>query len=324
MASAVGVLFVMNEFELIRQFFVEPTTDAMVRLGIGDDCAIVAPQAGEEWVITTDTLVAGRHFPLDTDAYSIGWKALAVNLSDVAAMGARPRMVLLALSVPDADPAWLAQFRQGLFDLAQQHGVQLIGGDTTKSPLLSITITALGSVASGQAIRRSGAQVGDYVVVTGSIGDAAYALRHPHSALQHRLDRPIPRVAFAQGLRGVAHAMLDISDGLAQDLGHLLRQSGVGVVLDWSAIPIHPLLAALPLPEQQQLVLSGGDDYELCFTIAPHAWPVLQEWAAQTNTPVQVIGQITAQQGLSLSCQGQISAWTHTGFMHFDSTTTSP
>ena len=142
MASAVGVLFVMNEFELIRQFFVEPTTDATVRLGIGDDCAIIAPQADEEWVITTDTLVAGRHFPLDTDAYSIGWKALAVNLSDVAAMGARPRMVLLALSLSDADPAWLAQFRQGLFDLAQQHGVQLIGGDTTKSPLLSITITA--------------------------------------------------------------------------------------------------------------------------------------------------------------------------------------
>jgi thiamine-monophosphate kinase len=189
---------------------------------------------------------------------------------------------------------------------------------------LSITITALGSVASGQAIRRSGAQVGDYVVVTGSIGDAAYALRHPHSALQHRLDRPMPRVAFAQGLRGVAHAMLDISDGLAQDLGHLLRQSGVGAVLDWSVIPKHPLLATLPLPEQQQLVLSGGDDYELCFTIAPDAWPVLQEWAAQTNTPVQVIGQITAQQGLSLSCQGQTTAWTHTGFMHFDSTTTSP
>lgn len=323
MFCAVGVLFVMNEFELIRQFFVEPTTDAMVRLGIGDDCAIVAASAQEDWVITTDTLVAGRHFPLHTDAYSIGWKALAVNLSDVAAMGARPRMVLLALSLPDANPDWLAQFRQGLFDLAHQHGVQLIGGDTTKSPVLTITITAIGSVVSGQAIRRNGAQVGDAVVVTGSIGDAAYALRYPDSVLQHRLDRPIPRVAFAQGLHGLAHAMLDISDGLAQDLGHIVRQSGVGAVLDWAAIPKHPVLDTLPLAQQQQLVLSGGDDYELCFTIAPSAWPVLQEWAAHTNTPVQVIGQITAQQGVSLTCNGQTAPWTQTGFMHFDPTTTS-
>jgi thiamine-monophosphate kinase len=313
----------MNEFELIRQFFVEPTTDASVQLGIGDDCAILAPSPQQEWVITTDTSVAGRHFPLDTDAYSVGWKTLAVNLSDVAAMGACPRVVLLALSLPEVNPVWLAQFRQGFFDLAKQHAVQLIGGDTTKSSVLSITITAMGTVTTGQAIRRSGAQVGDWVVVTGSIGDAAYALRYPHSELQHRLDRPIPRVNFAQGLAGYVHAMLDISDGLAQDLGHILVQSGVGAVLDWTAIPKHPMLNTLTRSEQQQLVLSGGDDYELCLTIAPKAWPVLQQWAIQTHTPIHVIGQITATQGLVLSCDGQQQPWTQTGFMHFDSTTTS-
>lgn len=312
----------MNEFDLIRRYFA-PTDvladqQAGVALGIGDDCAVLTPPAGMQLVISTDTLVAGRHFPLNTDAYSIGWKAAAVNLSDIAAMGAKPHSLLLALSLPAVDEVFLADFSRGLFDLCAQHGVHLIGGDTTKSPTLSISITALGWVACGQAVQRSGAAVGDLIVLTGTVGDAAYALQHAASPLQHRLDRPTPRVGFGQAVRGLASAMLDVSDGLAQDLGHLLHASAVGAWIDVDQLPLSSIVAAAPLMSRLHWALKGGDDYELCLTVAPDRLPQVQQLARDTQTPLTVIGQIDAASGLRLQHDGQPLLMDLTGFMHFD------
>lgn len=312
----------MNEFDLIRRYFAP--TDALadqqagVALGIGDDCAVLTPPAGMQLVISTDTLVAGRHFPLDTDAYSIGWKSAAVNLSDLAAMGAKPHSLLLALSLPAVDEVFLAEFSRGLFDLCAQHGVRLIGGDTSKSPTLSITITALGWVERGQAVQRSGAAVGDLIVLTGTVGDAAYALQHRNSPLQHRLDRPTPRVTFGQAVRGLASAMLDVSDGLAQDLGHILQASAVGAWIDVDQLPLSPIVAAMPLQSRLHWALKGGDDYELCLTIAQDRLAQLQQIAEQTYTPITVIGQIDATSGLRLQHDGLPWLMDLTGFMHFD------
>jgi thiamine-monophosphate kinase len=313
----------MNEFDLIRRYFAltdaQADQQAGVALGIGDDCAVLTTPVGRQLVISADTLVAGRHFPLDTDAYSIGWKAVAVNLSDIAAMGAKPHSLLLALSLPTVDEAFLADFSRGLFDLCAQYDVRLIGGDTTKSPTLSISITALGWVESGQAVQRSGAVVGDLIVVTGTVGDAAYALQHPSSPLQSRLDRPTPRVAFGQAVRGFASAMLDVSDGLAQDLGHILQASAVGAWIDVDQLPLSPLVAATPLQSRLNWALKGGDDYELCLTIAPDRLAQLQQIAEQTQTTVTVIGQIDALSGLRLRHDGHPWLMDLTGFMHFDS-----
>lgn len=309
----------MNEFDLIAQFFQRPSVfDASLIQGIGDDCAIVQPPQGQQLLVSTDTLVAGRHFPLQTDPYSIGWKAAAVNLSDIAAMGGTAHSLLLAISLPSADADFLQPLSAGLFDLCQQHGVQLIGGDTTRSAVLSLTVTALGFAPNGQAILRSGAQVGDDVIVTGTIGDAAYALHYPHSVLQSRLDRPQPRLHFAQAARGLLHSMLDISDGLTQDLGHILRASGVGAQVDVSRIPHHALLAQLPRAERLALMLQGGDDYELCFSCAPKHWPQLCAIAAETGTPLTRIGHIVAQPlGVQLFEQQQPIQCAQTGFLHF-------
>lgn len=317
----------MNEFALIQHYFkqaaVVTCNDSIcepcepVVLGIGDDAAIVQPPAGQQLVITSDTLVAGRHFPVDTPAHAIGWKAAAVNLSDIAAMGARPYAVLLAISLPDVNPDWLAQFSRGFFDCCAPEKVQLIGGDTTKSSLLSITVTALGWVEQAKAIRRDGAQVDDLIVVSNTLGDAAYALKQPKSDLQHRLDYPQPQNRLGMALNGYATSMLDVSDGLAQDLGHILTASGVGANLHLENLPLSATVQQLPQPQAWQLALNGGDDYALCFTIAAKRFEQFcQQYARQFE--LQVIGQITAGTGLSLLHHQQPYTMNLQGYQHFD------
>lgn len=313
----------MNEFGLIQHYFARQAAEQLsphatgVVLGIGDDAAILQPPAGQQLVVSTDTLVAGRHFPKQTTAHAIGWKAAAVNLSDIAAMGATPYAVLLALSLPEVDEAWLEQFSAGFFACCAPGRVQLIGGDTTRSPLLSITVTVLGWVEAGQAIRRDGAQVGDLVVVSNTLGDAAYALRYAQSGLQARLDYPQPRNTLGKVLRGYANSMLDISDGLAQDLRHILSASGVGAQLMLEQLPLSLPLQQLAAPEGWQLALTGGDDYELCFSLPAEKWAQFnQQYAGQFN--LQVIGQIVAESGLQLLYQQQPFIMNLQGYQHFD------
>lgn len=317
----------MNEFGLIQHYFARQAAEQLsphatgVVLGIGDDAAILQPPAGQQLVVSTDTLVAGRHFPKQTTAHAIGWKAAAVNLSDIAAMGATPYAVLLALSLPEVDEAWLEQFSAGFFACCVPERVQLIGGDTTRSPLLSITVTVLGWVNAGQAIRRDGAQVGDLVVVSNTLGDAAYALRHasslPATPLQARLDYPQPRNTLGRALQGYANSMLDVSDGLAQDLRHILTASGVGAQLMLEQLPLSVPLQQLAATESWQLALTGGDDYELCFSISAEKWVQFnQQYVGQFN--LQVIGQIVAEPGLQLLYQQQPFIMNLQGYQHFD------
>lgn len=304
----------MAEFSLIDRYF-KTAASAQVDLGIGDDSAIVSPPVGEQLVICTDTLVAGRHFPLSTAAHAIGWKSVAVNLSDLAAMGATPHSILLALSLPQVDDAWLEGFSQGLFDCCAPYNVQLIGGDTTQSPHLTISVTALGWIPTAQGITRSGAQVGDYVVVSGQIGDAAFALQHLGHPLQQRLDYPTPRCELGQSLRGLASSMIDISDGLAQDLGHILKASGVGATLYLDQLPLDPALQALAPEQRWQYALAGGDDYELCFTLSKDNYQRLCQ--LNPTTPFTIIGSIQAEFGLRLEYQGQPQSLPLSGYQHF-------
>ncbi|WP_410210807.1 thiamine-phosphate kinase [Aquirhabdus sp.] len=325
----------MDEFSLIHRYFQRPENSPApsgILLGIGDDAAILTPPAHHELVISTDTLIAGRHFPIDTDPYSIGWKAAAVNLSDIAAMGAKPHSILLALTLPEANPDFLEPLAAGLFALCDAAHVKLIGGDTTRGQALSLTVTALGWVPMGQAILRSSAQVGDLIVVSGTLGDAAYALQHLSSSaldpeLKARLDRPTPRLALGLALRGYASAMLDISDGLAQDLGHILRASGVSGQIHLEDLPLSPTLAALNPEQRAALALSGGDDYELCFTISPSKFAILQSVWDDSNLPLSVIGQINAsdhnknehpQNNLTVLYQQKPFILTQQGFRHFE------
>ena len=227
----------MAEFSIIDTYFNRKNANS-VDLGVGDDSALLTPPPQQQLVICADTSVAGRHFPLDTHPHAIGWKSVAVNLSDIAAMGAKPHSILLALSLPQIDHHWLKDFSQGLYDCCDQFGVSLIGGDTTQSPHLTITVTALGWIETGQAVTRAGAQVSDLICVSGTVGDAAFALQHMGHPLQKRLDYPTPRCQLGQQLKGLASSMIDVSDGLAQDLGHILKASGVGAVLQLDQLPI--------------------------------------------------------------------------------------
>ena len=304
----------MAEFSIIEQYFTRPFTQ-QDDIGIGDDSAILTPPTNQQLVICTDTLVAGRHFPLETSAHAVGWKSVAVNLSDIAAMGAKPHSILLALSLPNIDHDWLQGFSQGLFDCCDRFGVALIGGDTTQSPHLTITVTALGYIESGQAICRSGARAGDYIVVSGQVGDAAYGLQHLGGALQSRLDYPTPRCELGQTLKGLASSMIDVSDGLAQDLGHILKASNVGAKIFLDQLPLDTALQALPNQQKWQYALAGGDDYELCFTISPQNYEKLLQ--QQLNVNITMIGLITQATDLIFEHDDQNHPVQFHGYQHF-------
>lgn len=295
----------MGEFDLIKTYFSRHAQSDGVALGVGDDCALLEPSAGQQLAVTTDTLVSGVHFLPDDAPRDLGHKALAVNLSDLAAMGARPRWLFLNLTLPSIDESWLAAFAEGLYALAECHGARLVGGDTTRGPL-SFTLTAIGEVPPGQALRRAGAQPGDLVCVSGRPGEAAAGLAHrlghhllPEDGATHalqRLHRPEPRVALGLALRGLATSAIDISDGLAQDLGHILAASGVGATLELARLPFSPVLDALPPTQAWRHQLAGGDDYELLFTLPPGQAGCI----GQLPEAVSVIGRIDADPGLRL------------------------
>ena len=268
----------IGEFQLIERFFKRSTSnDQYVALGAGDDCALLKAVSGEQWAVSIDTLVEGVHILPDVEPAALGHKSLAVNLSDLAACGATPRCFFLALALPRVDEAWLADFSRGMYALADVYRCVLAGGDTTRSPTgVVITITALGSVPAGSALLRSGARVGDDVWVSGELGDAALGLAVRRGEIelapveaQHvvaRLERPTPRVCLAQRLRNIASAAIDISDGLAGDMRHVLRASAVGAAIEWACVPRSQVLLRQPMPRQQRYALTGGDDYELLFT----------------------------------------------------------
>lgn len=307
----------MGEFELIRSFFQRPVRRSP--LGVGDDCALLAPAPGMQLAVSTDMLVEGRHFLADVNPLLLGHKALAVNLSDLAASGAKPLAFTLALSMPRADANWCQAFAEGLFALADQHECELIGGDTTQGPL-NICITVFGEVPAGQALLRRGAQPGDDIWVSGSLGDARLALdallrQHalPPAVLsqaRQRLEQPTPRVALGMALRGIASSCLDISDGLLGDLGHILEASGVGARIDANITRNllqarrHPMMAALAISRIDACTLAGGDDYELCFTAPSSAQAAVRDAAAQAGVPVTCIGRIEAERGVRVMAPG--------------------
>ena len=304
----------MAEFSIIDTYFNRKNANS-VDLGVGDDSALLTPPPQQQLVICADTLVAGRHFPIDTNPHAIGWKAVAVNLSDIAAMGATPHSILLALSLPQIDHDWLKAFSQGLYDCCDQFGVSLIGGDTTQSPHLTLSVTALGWVDIGQAVPRSGAKPGDLVCVSGTVGDAAFALQHLGHPLQQRLDYPTPRCQLGAALKGLAHSMIDVSDGLAQDLGHILKASQVGAKLQLEHLPINPALQALSEAQKWQYALAGGDDYELCFTISPQNYEKLLQ--KQLDVSISIVGTIQQQHGLTFEKDGVDHLLQFNGYQHF-------
>lgn len=313
------------EFDLIARIRARARTRPDVALGIGDDAALLQPAPGRQLVVATDTLNAGVHFPDATAPADIGWKALAVNLSDLAAMGAGPAWCTLSLSLPEPDPVWCDALVDGLLALADEHGVSLVGGDTTRGPL-SLCVTAIGQGEPGRLLRRDGARVGDEVWVSGTLGDAAAALQRLQSgaavdpALRRRLDRPQPRVALGQALGGLADACIDLSDGLLADLGHVCVASGVGARIDVDALPGSPALeGACPDREARRaLQAGGGDDYELCFTAAAARRELVAHAAAAAGVPVVRIGSIVAGEGvLAFDAQGMPWQAARAGYAHF-------
>jgi thiamine-monophosphate kinase len=263
-------------------------------LGVGDDCAVLRPNAGLELALTTDMLVEGRHFTADVDARSLGHKSLAVNLSDLAAMGAAPRWVLLAIGLPAADERWVEEFAAGFFALAERHGVELIGGDTTRSALRTISITAIGELPSGVALYRSSAQPGDDIWVSGELGSAALALRRPDiEEAAKRLHWPEPRVELGERLRGLARAAVDVSDGFAADLGHILERSHVSAVVEYERIPRAAAFKTTGDADlERDCVLSGGDDYELVFTAPPSRREAVEALGRELGLALTRIGAI--------------------------------
>jgi thiamine-monophosphate kinase len=281
---------------------------------------VLRPDAGLELAVTTDMLVEGRHFLPGADPRALGHKALAVNLSDLAAMGAAPRWALLAISLPAVEEAWLAAFSEGFFELAERYGVDLVGGDTTRSPLITIAVTAIGEVPAGLALFRAGAKPGDDIWVSGELGGAALALVHPEIAdAAQRLHRPEPRVELGERLRGLAHAAIDVSDGLAGDLKHILERSGVGATVSYAKVPRAAAFGELGDPElEKDCVLSGGDDYELLFTAAADRRGDLEALSRELGMPLARIGSITrSEPKLSVLDQGGRPLPYRGGFDHF-------
>lgn len=328
----------MGEFDLIERYFKRPTHKAA--LGVGDDCALLRPTQGMQLAVSSDMLVEGRHFLSTVDPTRLGHKALAVNLSDLAAVGAEPLAFTLALSLPRVDETWLAGFSMGLLRLADAHGCELVGGDTTQGPL-NICITVFGEVPPGDALLRQNAQVGDDIYISGTVGDARLALevfRGTHSIsgeafeqARLRMEQPTPRVELGTALRAVANAAIDVSDGLLGDLGHILKRSGVGAQIDTTwlqaagsfgearlAAGITTVMADLPWNKRLEFALSGGDDYELCFTAPVNQRELVHAAAWETNIPVTRIGRITQEQGLVvLDPHGQPIAKRFASFDHF-------
>lgn len=319
----------MPEFDLIRQLQRVICVDSSPGLlpvpviGIGDDGAVLALPDDTQLVVTTDTLVEGIHFSRGNSPFDLGHKALAVNLSDLAAMGAEPAWFFLAITLPSHDSEWLNQFAQGMAELAAKSGIQLAGGDTTSGPL-SITITALGLIPTGQALRRSDANTGDLVVVSGSLGGAAYALqqmksgRSPDPHCRTALDKPVPRLELGRRLRGLATSCIDVSDGFLADLGHILQASAKGAEIELEQLPFSASLEPLKDSERLPLLTTGGDDYELCFTIPPGRYSELKVIEKELNIRLTVTGQIAAKPGLRCkTADGQIYQPTGKGYEHF-------
>ena len=327
----------MNEFELIARYFTRaPAPGSLVAAGVGDDCALL--DLGErQLAVTTDLLLEGRHFERGADPEALGHKALAVNLSDLAAAGSTPRCFFLALALPAADADWVAAFSRGLLALADRHGCTLAGGDTTRAPLidtrpgpLTVCITALGEVPRGAAHSRAGARSGDDLYVSGALGDAALALAMragtcaldfvDAAAVQARLDRPEPRVTLGTALRGVATSCMDVSDGLLGDLAHICERSQVGAVVSWPAVPRSPALQRQPVEVQQRCALAGGDDYELLFTAAPAARRRVQAAAREAGVPVSRIGSIVDGRAVQVTDEhGRALATPYAAYDHFAS-----
>jgi len=319
----------LGEFDLIAKYFSRPTPGAV--LGVGDDCALLQPAAGMQWAVSSDMLVEGRHFLATVPPDRLGHKALAVNLSDLAACGARPLAFTLALALPRIDEAFVAGLAQGLFALADQHGIELVGGDTTAGPL-NLCITVMGEVPPGQALRRDGARAGDALWVShpagGGLGDARLALEifrghlslpaEDFEAVRRAMELPQPRVALGLALRGLASAAIDLSDGLVGDLGHVLRRSGVGAEIEIDRLPISPILARRPRPQQLQCALAGGDDYELLFSAPADAEAAVLAAAVAAGVAVSRIGRIEAAPGLRLrDAKGAELTLALQGFDHF-------
>ncbi len=319
----------LSEFDIIQRYFTRKTTpDPALILGIGDDAALLRVPAGMELAVSVDTLVQGVHFPATTAPADIGYKALAVNLSDMAAMGAEPRWATLALTLPEADENWLENFSKGFFELADRHGVQLIGGDTTHGPL-TVTVQIHGLAPAGTALRRSGARAGDLIYVTGCVGDAGLALRAVQNKIilppdhlaqvMTRLNRPEPRVEQGIALRGIASAAIDISDGLTADLAHILNASGVGATLRLEDVPLSPVLASV-LNEAGgwNVPLTSGDDYELCFTLPQEHQAQLLDVIEQFSCPCTCIGVTESTPGLRCKLpNGGLFEPARAGYQHF-------
>lgn len=329
----------MREFELIQQFFqreqadllLEEKAQASVVLGIGDDCALLQVPANKQLAVSVDTLVAGVHFPADAKPEDIAERALRTNLSDLAAMGAEPLWFTLALTLPKnseyVSEEWLRSFSRGLFRTANHYEIVLVGGDTTSGPL-SISIQIMGAVESHQALRRDGASIGDFVCVTHYLGDGAAAL----ALIQHRLELgsehqdylrerfylPTPRLLESNLLRGIASAALDISDGLVADLNHICEASDLGAVIDVENLPLSPALLAMNnLQQARKWALSGGDDYELCFTVSPDKMPELAMLIAEGKIRASVVGEIVAGSGVHCELEGEPFELAVQGYQHF-------
>lgn len=319
----------LSEFDIIKEFFAHQQVNTeMVPVGIGDDAAVINTSGDDQLLIAVDTLNIGVHFPQQTSAFDIGYKALAVNLSDIAAMGGEPGWFTLAMSLPEADRDWLAAFTEGLSSLARQYHLNLVGGDTTRGPL-SITIQIAGTVPRGQSLQRRGARIEDDIYVSGTLGDAAAALQICQNQLSadslsnerllQRLNHPVPRVKLGIALRGIASACIDISDGLAADLGHILDASGVGAELSLAALPRSEAMVALSHDQEQiqDWQLYGGDDYELCFTAAAAQREHITALSQDVQCPISRIGKIIREPGLFCVEETQHKPVLIHGYDHF-------
>ena len=319
----------MSEFNLIAKYFTRPSVNA--DLGVGDDAALIQISAGHQLAISADMLVAGTHFLDDCPAYFVGWKSLAVNISDMAAMGATPKWATLAIALPRVDEAWLSEFSRGFFACADEFGVSLIGGDTTRGPL-NISVQIMGEVPTGKALCRDGAKVGDEIWVSGTLGEAALGLAHLQNKLAENtlsesekqactdaLQAPQPKVALGLALLNIANSAIDVSDGLLADLGHILERSNVGANLYWAQIPHVSVSKALDTSSLQKLSLAGGDDYELCFTAPQTRRDEIIAIGEKLNLKLSPIGFISQEKKLSIFDEAQRPIEIKsTGYDHFN------